>query len=58
MDLFNNHENKKGHKNIKCNVCNCVYHCDDNHCGADSINVGPSFADTAAQTVCASFKKD
>ena len=57
MDLFDTRDDKKGQRNIKCNVSNCVHHCDSNHCGADKIDVGPSYASQTADTVCATFSQ-
>ena len=41
---------------ISCDVQSCVYHDGDNYCTADKIAVGPSFATSCTDTVCASFK--
>ena len=43
-------------RGIVCDVHNCAYHDGDNYCTADRIAVGPSFATSCADTVCASFK--
>ena len=42
---------------IKCDVKNCVYHDCETHCMAGQIAVGPSFATSSADTVCATFKE-
>ena len=42
---------------IKCDVKNCVYHDCDTHCTAGQIAVGPSFATSSSDTVCATFKE-
>lgn len=42
---------------IKCDVKNCVYHDCDTYCTAGQIAVGPSFATSSADTVCATFKE-
>lgn len=44
-------------KGIKCDVTNCVYHDGVNYCTADQISVGPSFAKSCTETVCATFKQ-
>ena len=47
-----------GHVNegISCDVKNCQYHTGDCHCTAEMINVGPNFACSSAETICATFK--
>ena len=49
-------ENEKKNKSIVCDVRNCVYHDKDNHCTASQIAVGPSYAQSSSETVCATFK--
>ena len=44
-------------KGIKCDVKNCVYHDCDTYCTAGQIAVGPSFATSSSDTVCATFKE-
>ena len=41
---------------IACEVHNCRYHDGRSKCLAGSINVGPSYASSSADTVCATFK--
>ena len=41
---------------IVCDVKNCQYHEGDSHCTAQKIAVGPSFATSSTDTVCATFK--
>ena len=41
---------------IKCDVKNCVYHDGETYCMAGTIAVGPSFATSSLDTVCATFK--
>lgn len=41
---------------ITCDVKNCQYHEGDSHCTASKIAVGPSFATSSTDTVCATFK--
>ena len=41
---------------IVCDVKNCQYHAGDCHCTAEKIAVGPSFATSSTDTVCATFK--
>jgi len=65
MGIFDNYEEakemkKKAPKHIKgisCDVKNCVYHDGDSFCTADKIAVGPSYATSCTDTVCASFKQ-
>ncbi len=49
-------EGAKCIKGVVCDVQNCVYHADKNHCYAGSIAVGPHSADCSANTNCATFK--
>ena len=49
-------DEKKQIKGVVCDVRNCSYHDGDNYCTADKIAVGPSFATSCTDTVCASFK--
>ena len=42
---------------IKCDVKNCVYHDCDTYCMAGQIAVGPSFATSSSDTICATFKE-
>ena len=44
-------------KGIACDVKNCVYHDGDHYCTADKIAVGPSYATSCTDTVCATFKQ-
>ena len=48
---------KKHIKGICCNVRNCEYHDCDTHCTATEIAVGPSSAQSSADTACATFKQ-
>lgn len=46
------------HKHIKgitCNVKNCEYHDSFGYCTAESINIGPGYAESCTDTVCATF---
>lgn len=52
-------ENKKccNHiKGINCDVKNCAYHDGESYCTAGEITVGPTYAATGHDTVCATFK--
>lgn len=50
-------EEEEGHINqIYCDVKNCAYHEGENVCNADSIKVGPHFAVSSNDTICATFK--
>lgn len=46
----------KAIKGITCDVRNCVYHDSENCCMAGHIAVGPSYALSSSETVCATFK--
>ena len=44
-------------KGITCDVRNCIYHDGDSYCTADRIAVGPSYATSCTDTVCATFRQ-
>lgn len=48
---------KKHISGIVCNVTNCVHHDCETHCTAKEIAVGPSYATTSQDTVCATFQQ-
>lgn len=50
-------KNQKHNKGISCDVKNCIYHDGDTHCTAGKIAVGPSYATSCTDTVCATFKQ-
>lgn len=54
------HKNKSTNNDyiqgIVCDVKNCVYHEPDRKCYAKQIEVGPNFAVSSADTICATFK--
>lgn len=56
-DSANSAKKPKHIKGIYCDVKNCAYHDGELHCTADKIAVGPSFANSCADTVCATFKE-
>lgn len=43
---------------IRCDVSNCHYNTQDHLCTAKEIKVGPQYANTSADTVCATFKPE
>ncbi|MBQ0010239.1 MAG: DUF1540 domain-containing protein [Ruminococcus sp.] len=47
----------KENKGVTCDVINCVYHDEGCHCTAEKISVGPSYATSCTDTVCATFKQ-
>lgn len=58
MSIFNNNSAVPQHiRGITCDVKNCTYHDGDNYCTASKINVGPSYATSSTDTVCATFKE-
>ena len=65
MSLFgmSDRETNRGDENIRhirgisCDVRNCIYHDGDSYCTADRIAVGPSYATSCTDTVCATFKQ-
>ena len=59
MSIFNlRGDNVPKHiQGISCDAKNCVYHDGDNYCTASRIAVGPSYATSSSDTVCATFKE-
>ena len=47
----------KCNNGVICDVSNCAYHTEDSTCTAKTINVGPSYATSCTDTVCATFKQ-
>ena len=41
---------------IVCDVTSCAYHDGDSFCTARRVHVGPLYANTTGQTLCATFK--
>lgn len=50
-------KSRKHIKGVACDVKNCAYHNGESHCTAEQIAVGPSFATSCTDTVCATFKQ-
>ena len=49
-------DNKGGVNHVACSVKNCVHHRDaSEECTARSIKVGPTFAKSVDDTVCATY---
>jgi|GEM_PF-185672 len=44
-------------RGISCDVSDCVYHDGENYCTADKIAIGPSYAKSCTDTICATFKQ-
>lgn len=47
----------KENRGVMCDVINCVYHNGEDTCTAEKITVGPSYATSCTDTVCATFKQ-
>lgn len=43
---------------VKCEVTNCVYNDKKEYCTAKEIKVGPQYASSSADTICATFKPE
>ena len=59
MSLFNDEKTPLGGNHIagvSCDVKNCVYHDEYDRCTADRIAVGPTYATSSSDTVCAPFR--
>ncbi len=46
----------KVNSGVHCEVANCHFHDKEDHCTASKINVGPGYAFSSADTICATFK--
>ncbi len=44
-------------RGISCDVRNCAHHDGDCYCTAEQITVGPSYATSSTDTVCATFRQ-
>ena len=56
-DITENLNNPPKHiKGVVCSVKNCEYHDSEGFCTANTINVGPGYAESCTDTVCATFK--
>lgn len=49
------HESNNCINRVDCNVCTCVYNCDDHYCKADHIQVANDKAERKAETFCSTF---
>ncbi len=47
---------QQGKTNIVCDVANCVYNDCNHHCNAKQVKVGPQYAASSGDTICATFK--
>ena len=56
-DITENLNNPPKHiRGLVCSVKNCEYHDSEGFCTANTINVGPGYAESCTDTVCATFK--
>ena len=56
-DIVNNINNPPKHINgVVCSVKSCMYHDSEGYCMANTINIGPGYAESCTDTVCATFK--
>lgn len=42
-------------KGIHCDVASCAYHDGSNYCTAANVKIGPSYAVSSTETICATF---
>lgn len=47
---------QSGKNNIVCDVTNCVYNNSKKQCTAKEVKVGPQYASSSADTICATFR--
>ena len=57
MGFFDNPNAPQHLRGVTCDVKNCSYHDGDCYCTAHKINVGPTYATSCTDTVCATFKQ-
>ncbi|MBR2460862.1 MAG: DUF1540 domain-containing protein [Clostridia bacterium] len=50
-------KSKKPIKGVICDAVNCEYNNGDGECRAKQISVGPIYANSCTDTVCATFRK-
>ena len=50
-------EGKKKLRGVVCDVKNCVYNDQHSYCTAEKIAVGPTYATSCTDTVCATFRQ-
>ncbi len=41
---------------LKCDVASCAYHDGANYCTAEHVKIGPSYAVSSTETICATYK--
>lgn len=41
---------------ITCDVASCAYHDGTNYCTAEKVKIGPSYAVSSTETICATYK--
>ncbi len=57
MGLFARRSGRRvRHVQIACDVKSCVYHDGESACSADAIRIGPGYAASRTDTVCATYK--
>ena len=58
FDTSDEKQSSKTIRGINCDVKNCAYNDGENHCTAGKIAVGPGYATSCTDTVCATFKSN
>lgn len=53
----NDPKNRKKLKGVSCDVKNCIYNDGKCRCTAEKIAVGPTYATSCTDTVCATFRQ-
>lgn len=43
-------------RGIRCDVSSCAYHDGVNFCTADQVKIGPSYAVSSTETICATYR--
>ncbi len=47
---------QQGKTQLTCDVANCIYNDSNHHCNAKQVKVGPQYAASSGDTICATFK--
>lgn len=43
-------------RGVRCDVESCAFHDGVNYCTAEEVKIGPSYAVSSTQTICASYR--
>ena len=43
-------------RGVHCDVTSCAYHDGTNYCTAGEVKIGPSYAVSSTETICATYR--